>query len=81
MKRFTEYIPYEYVVIVKFCEFPTGSLITRYALHTQEEKKFYTYKEALDWFHKVAEEEDDNDKVYKIELRNIKNNELIRWVE
>ena len=78
MKRFTEYIPYEYVVITKFWEPPE---FIGQTFFTKEEKKFYTYEEALDWFHKVAEEEDDNDKVYKIELRSIKDNALIRWME
>lgn len=78
MKRFTEYIPYEYVVIIKF--FANKGFIG-YPLFEKEEKKFYTYEEALDWFHKTAEKEDDNDKVYKIELRRIQDNALIRWVE
>lgn len=78
MKRFVEHVPYEYVVVTKF--FENRGLIG-YPFFSKEEKKFYTYEEALNWFYKTAEAEDDNDKVYRIELRRIKDDTLIRWVE
>ena len=78
MKRFVEHVPYEYVVVIK--SFAREDFIG-YPFFSKKEKQFYTYEEALNWFYKTAEEEDDNYKVYRIELRKIKDDELIRWVE
>lgn len=82
-RKLTEYITYEYKVVF-FKRLP--DIEDRYYQtflripHREDERRFYTYEEALKYFSKAIDVEYEED-IYRIELRRVDDNKLLRWAE
>lgn len=81
-RKLTEYIVYEYKVVF-FKELPDPENRVRNLpslFHREDERRFYTYDEALKYFTKAINAEYEED-IYRIELRRVEDNKLLRWAE
>lgn len=78
-RKLTEYITSDYKVVF-FKRIPDTENRFYHNFHREDERRFYTYEEALEYFSKAINVEYEED-IYRIELRRVDDNKLLRWAE